>query len=92
LAFRLQLLNSEAACGYGNVTVEGQELPQTLNGDVSTGSGTFAINQKSIVASWSFNCIKINGVPDSQFMKFIVDFIDGKAVQNVGFSVLFRQR
>ncbi|KAE9363565.1 hypothetical protein N431DRAFT_489471 [Stipitochalara longipes BDJ] len=91
LPFSLQILKSEAACSYGKVTVDGQELPQTLNGDVSTGSGTFAVNHNTLIASWSFNCIKINGVPDSQFMKFVIEFIDGKALQNVGFSVLFRQ-
>lgn len=91
LAFRLQILKSESACGYGNVTLDGQELSQTLNGDISEGSSTFVINRKTLVASWSFHCVKVNGVADSQFMKFVIDLVDGKPLQDVCFSMLFRQ-
>ncbi|CZR66732.1 uncharacterized protein PAC_16633 [Phialocephala subalpina] len=90
--FKLEVLNSEEACGFGNVTLDGQVLPQTLEGDVSSGKGSVTTTRKSIVVgSWSFYCIRVNGVPDSQLMKFAVDAVDGEAVQDVGFSVLFRQ-
>ena len=83
---------SEEVCGFGNVAVDGQALPQTLDGDVATGKGSITTDRKSIVgASWSFHCIKVNGQPDSQFLKFVVDVIDGKVVDGVGFSALFRQ-
>jgi hypothetical protein len=92
LGFRLEILDSDAACGYGNVTLDGQVLPQTFDGEVSKGQGSITTDRMSIlVASWSFHCIKVNGQPEAQFMKFLIDFVDGKSLQDTGFSVLFRQ-
>ena len=92
LAFRLDVFPSEEACGYGNVTVDGQVLPQKVEGDASTGKGHVTTDRKNIIgASWSFQCIKVNGQPDSQFLKFVIDVIDGKAQEDVGFSALFKQ-
>ncbi|KAH8659175.1 hypothetical protein BGZ60DRAFT_531088 [Tricladium varicosporioides] len=92
LGFRLDVLKSETACGYGNVTIDGQILPQTTDEDVSSGKGSIATARKSVVvANWAFHCIKVNGLPDSQLLNFNVDFVDGKAMKDVGFSVLFRQ-
>src|SRR5208282_3633481 len=90
LGLRLDVLPSEEACGYANITLDGQVLPQVLDGDALTGKGSISTDDKSvIVASWSFHCIKVNEQPDAQFMEFIVDFVDGKAMENVGFSTLF---
>ncbi|KUJ17026.1 uncharacterized protein LY89DRAFT_70153 [Mollisia scopiformis] len=92
LQFKLEVLSSEQACGFGNVTLDGQVLPQTLDGNFPSGTGPISTAQQNIVTgSWSFHCIKINGLPDSQLMKFTVDAIDGEIVQDVGFSILFRQ-
>ncbi|KAE8452584.1 hypothetical protein EG329_013843 [Mollisiaceae sp. DMI_Dod_QoI] len=91
LGLELEVLNSEEACGYGNVTIDGQALPQSLDGDVSSGKGPVSTRESIIFGSWSFYCIKVNGVPDSQLLKFAVDSVDGETVQDVGFSVLFRQ-
>ena len=74
------------------MTVDGQALPQNVEGDVSTGKGSFTTIRKDIVgASWSFHCVKVNGQPDSQFLKFVVGVLDGEAIEGVGFSALFRQ-
>lgn len=92
LAFRLDVFPSEAACGLGNVTVDGQVLPQTLDGGIASGKGPITTDRKNIIAaSWSFHCVKVNGQPDSQFLKFIVDLVDGESVEDVGFTALFRQ-
>ncbi|KAH7313157.1 hypothetical protein BKA65DRAFT_154296 [Rhexocercosporidium sp. MPI-PUGE-AT-0058] len=92
LRFRVDVLNSETPCGFGNVTIDGTVLPQTVDGDVSTGKGSVSSNTKGVVVgSWSFHCITVNGIPDAQLLKFTVDFVDGKAMEDAGFSMLFRQ-
>jgi hypothetical protein len=92
LEFRLDVLSSEEACGYGNVTLDGQVLPQSAHGDVLTGQGTVTTDgRNAVLASWTFRCIKVNNQPDSQFLKFTIDFVDGSAMNDVGFSALFRQ-
>jgi hypothetical protein len=59
---------------------------------VSTGKGSISTERKNIVAaSWTLRCIKVNNQPDSQLLKFVIDLIDGKAVEVVGFTALFRQ-
>ncbi|KAI9054927.1 hypothetical protein LZ554_002070 [Drepanopeziza brunnea f. sp. 'monogermtubi'] len=92
LGFRIEVLNSSAACGFGNVTVAGTVLPQSVAGDVSTGKGSVSTTTESIVlGSWDFHCIRVSGVPDAQLMKFAIGSVDGKAIENSGFSLLFRQ-
>jgi hypothetical protein len=92
LDFRLDVLPSEDVCGFGNITLDGQLLPQSLDGEVLAGKGSIATDRESIVAaSWSFHCVKANGQSDAQLLKFIVDSVDGKAMDDVGFAVLFRQ-
>lgn len=92
LGFKLEVSDSGAACGFGNVTLDGQALPQTLVNGISSGKGSVTTDRKSIiVGSWDFLCVNVNGIPDSQLLKFVIDFVDGNAVKDVGFSVLFRQ-
>ncbi|EDN98382.1 hypothetical protein SS1G_13240 [Sclerotinia sclerotiorum 1980 UF-70] len=94
LDLRIDILHSTEACGFGNVTIDGQALSQIFNPEtlVSSGKGSVSTStNKLIVGSWSFDCIIIDGKPHEQSMKFMVDFVEGKAFQNVGFSVLFRQ-
>ncbi|PBP28947.1 hypothetical protein BUE80_DR000179 [Diplocarpon rosae] len=93
VGFRLEVLQSEATCGRGNVTIDGLTLPQTLHDDVSTGRGSVLSTTKStVVGSWAFHCIRVNGIPDAQFMKFAIHSVDGEDVEkNIGFSLLFRQ-
>ncbi|KAL3418306.1 hypothetical protein PVAG01_10022 [Phlyctema vagabunda] len=92
LNFRLDVRPSVEACGYGNVTLDGQVLPQTKEDGVWAGKGPVNIGGKSIVvASWVFSCNKVDDVPSSQLLKFKVEFLDGKPLADVGFTALFRQ-
>ncbi|CAD6439269.1 38986f43-27ee-48f9-aa6d-09813a10e16b [Sclerotinia trifoliorum] len=94
LDLRIDILHSTDACGFGNVTIDGQALSQTFDPETLASSGKGSVStstNKIIVGSWSFDCIIIDGKPHGQFMKFMVDFVEGKAFENVGFSVLFRQ-
>lgn len=92
LGLELEVLKSDAVCGFGNITLDGHVLPQTLVDDVSSGQGTVALEHgKTIDASWSFHCVNVNGIPNSQLLKFLISAIDGKSVKDVGFSALFRQ-
>jgi hypothetical protein len=43
------------------------------------------------MADWTFHCVKVNGVPDSQLVKFYVNTVDGAEVDGAGFCALFRQ-
>ncbi|KAJ8064273.1 hypothetical protein OCU04_006619 [Sclerotinia nivalis] len=91
---RIDILHSAEACGFGNVTIDGQALSQTFDPEtlVSSGKGSVStLSNKIIVGSWSFDCIVIDGKPHGQLMKFMVDFVEGKAFENIGVSVLFRQ-
>ncbi|TVY40052.1 hypothetical protein LOCC1_G005215, partial [Lachnellula occidentalis] len=92
LGFRIDVLKSEAACGFGNLTINGQLLPQGLEDNVMTGKGPISTERKGVVvASWQFHCINVNGQPEAQLLKLVVDLVDGKAMRDVGFSVAFKQ-
>ncbi|KAB8289980.1 hypothetical protein EYC80_010307 [Monilinia laxa] len=94
LNLRIDILHSAEACGFGNVTIDGQALSQTFDPEslVSSGKGSISTSKgKIIVGSWTFDCIIIDGKQHGQLMKFMVDFLDGKPIENSGFSVLFRQ-
>ncbi|TGO40556.1 hypothetical protein BHYA_0035g00300 [Botrytis hyacinthi] len=94
LDLRVDILHSTEACGFGNVLIDGQPLSQTFDSETSISSGKGSIStstNKIVVGSWSFDCIVIDGKPRGQLMKFMIDFVDGKAIENSGFSVLFRQ-
>ncbi|EMR87094.1 hypothetical protein BcDW1_4258 [Botrytis cinerea BcDW1] len=94
LDLRVDILHSTEACGFGNVLIDGQPLSQTFDSETSISSGKGSIStstNKIVVGSWSFNCVVIDGKPRGQLMKFMIDFLDGKTIENSGFSVLFRQ-
>lgn len=92
LGFRIDVLRSEAACGFGNLTINGQVLPQAVEDSVMTGKGSISTERNGVVvASWQFHCIKVNGQPEAQLLKLVVDFVGGKAMRDVGFSVTFKQ-
>ncbi|KAG9229760.1 hypothetical protein BJ875DRAFT_410247 [Amylocarpus encephaloides] len=92
LGLRLDILNSKDACGYGNITIDGKVLPQTPKGDTMTGKGPIKTEREAIIlANWAFHCVKINGQRDYQLMKLVIESMDGKAMENVGFSALFQQ-
>ncbi|TAQ89971.1 hypothetical protein B7494_g1701 [Chlorociboria aeruginascens] len=92
LDFRLDVLPSEQVCGFGNVTVNDQVLPQTLVGELLSGGGSVSTDRmNTVVASWTFDCIKVDGESHLQLLQFIIKYIDGKAMEDVGFAVLFRQ-
>lgn len=94
LNLRIDILHSTEACGFGNVTIDGQALSQTFDSEslVSSGKGSIATSESQIiVGSWIFDCIIIDGQQHGQLMKFMIEFLDGIAIENSGFSVLFRQ-
>jgi hypothetical protein len=95
LPFRLDIFQSEEACGYANVTLDGQALPGDFTADqdhVATGSGSITTNEQAVIdATWSFHCVKVNGQPQMQFLKFDIGSLNGTPVEDIAFSVLFRQ-
>jgi hypothetical protein len=94
LQFHLEIFPSEETCGYANVSIDGQVLSQELHGDpvdVSTGSGSLTSQGTLVDASWSIHCISANGLAQMQFLKFVINSLDGKPMRDVGFSVLFSQ-
>ena len=85
---RLDVLESDVACGYGNITIDGQSLHQDENG---SGSGSITTESGNlIIADWKFSCVEEDG-HDEQLMKFDVVYIDDDRVRDVGFSVQFQQ-
>jgi hypothetical protein len=92
LELQLNVLPSQEVCGYGNITIDGQALPQQEHNDVWTGKGEITTDRKNVIdASWSFNCVKVNGVPEMQYLKFNIARVDGIVVEDLGFSALFVQ-
>ena len=92
MPFRLEVFPSEKACGYGNVTVDGQILPQTLKGEGSNDLGAITTERNRLIfGSWSFHCIKVDGQPDAQLLKFTINSLDQERTMLNGFTALFRQ-
>ncbi|RYP44601.1 hypothetical protein DL768_008950 [Monosporascus sp. mg162] len=86
--FRFDILESDAACGYGNITLDGQALYQDESG---VGSGSIITERGSnIVAKWKFTCIERDDGYQEQRLNFNVITVDDK-VQDVEYAVLFRQ-
>ncbi|KAK8052159.1 hypothetical protein PG993_003544 [Apiospora rasikravindrae] len=86
---QLDVLESAEPCGYGNVTLNGDQLPQDGEG---RGSGPIIIdNGRIIVGDWHFDCVE-SGHRAEQLLRFNVVNIDGKPIENVGFSTLFHQQ
>ncbi|KUI68262.1 hypothetical protein VM1G_04438 [Cytospora mali] len=85
LVFSFDIQESNDACGYGNVTIDGQDLPEG-------GSGSLIINEDRVVdASWNFTCVTWNGKPQEQLLSMNVDYVNGQPIENVGFTLRFQQ-
>ncbi|RYP69841.1 hypothetical protein DL771_005852 [Monosporascus sp. 5C6A] len=86
--FRLDILESEAACGYGNITLDGQALNQDESG---LGSGSIITERgNNVVAKWNFTCIELDDEYQEQLLNFNVLTVDEK-VQDVEYAAQFRQ-
>ncbi|KAK7958125.1 hypothetical protein PG996_010431 [Apiospora saccharicola] len=86
---QLDVLESAEPCGYGNITLNGDQLPQDEEG---RGSGPIIVdNGRIIVGDWHFDCVESDRRAE-QLLRFNVVNIDGKPVGNVGFSTLFHQQ
>lgn len=85
LVLRLDINEATEACGSGNVLVSGQSLSEA-------GSGSLVIeNDRLIDAAWNLTCVTWNDVPQEQLLSLNVDFVDGRPVEDVGFTVRFQQ-
>ena len=85
---RLDVLESDVACGYGNITLDGQSLHQDENG---SGSGSITTEHGHLIsANWKFTCVEEDGRHE-QLMKFDVVYVDDRRVLDAGFTVQFRQ-
>ncbi|RYP66161.1 hypothetical protein DL769_006105 [Monosporascus sp. CRB-8-3] len=86
--FRFDILESEAACGYGNITLDGQALHQDESG---LGSGSIITERgNNVVAKWKFTCIERDDGYQEQLLNFNVITVDEK-FQDVEYAVQFRQ-
>lgn len=89
---RLDVFPIDAPCGSANITIDGHPLATTASGDVLSGKGSLTTEKESnIKASWTVQCIYVNGQADSQFLKFAIESVDGKNVKDLGFSSVFKQ-
>ena len=88
----MSLHKSTESCGYGNITINNQVLPQTPQVDGSTGSGAITtVNNDTIDASWTFNCITSADSFISQLLRFKISSVNGVLVEDSGFSLFFTQ-
>ncbi|KAK7743100.1 hypothetical protein SLS53_004185 [Cytospora paraplurivora] len=85
LVFVINIQESYDACGYGNVTIESQNL-------IESGSGPLPMDKDRVVdASWNFTCVTWNGKPQEQLLSLNIDFVDGQPIEDVGFTIRFQQ-
>ncbi|KAI1814475.1 hypothetical protein GGS20DRAFT_548384 [Poronia punctata] len=85
----LRVFKSTNPCGRGNITLSGQSLTQD---DIGIGSGTIVTDGGSeLDAEWKFTCQQLDNKPQAQLLSFHVNKVDGQDVQDVEFSVQFRQ-
>ncbi|KAJ4390604.1 hypothetical protein N0V93_004200 [Gnomoniopsis smithogilvyi] len=85
LVLRFDINEATEACGSGNVLISGQALSEE-------GSGSLVIeNDRLIDAAWNLTCVTWNDVPQEQLLSLNVDFVDGRPVEDVGFTVRFQQ-
>ncbi|KAI9683407.1 MAG: hypothetical protein M1829_005479 [Trizodia sp. TS-e1964] len=99
LAFNIEVLNSEKPCGYGNISLNGLDLPQghtpslgdhsTFGSAVVSGITVSDGKTRLVNATWHFNCF----IPEAgQLLNFTIHQIDGKPVaSDAGFLLSFRQ-
>ncbi|KAI3329424.1 hypothetical protein HD806DRAFT_285803 [Xylariaceae sp. AK1471] len=85
----LRILESTTPCGYGNITVNGESLPQD---DIGLGSGSITTEDGNVlVADWKFTCVHLEQDSQVQLLSFNVLSVDGRKVEDLAFSVQFRQ-
>lgn len=85
LNFRFDIQESTEACGAGNVTINGQSLPEG-------GSGSFIVDEDRFIdATWNLTCVAWNGVPQEQLLSLNVEAMNGQSVEDVGFTLRFQQ-
>lgn len=88
-SLKFNVLESEAPCGYGNITINGQSLSQDEDGagsgSIKTGAGF------QLVASWKVSCVDIDDEHQEQVMDFNVDSVNGEQATGIEFSVQFKQ-
>lgn len=83
LVFRFDINESQEACGYGNVTINGQNLSED-------GHGPLNVGDRVVDASWNFTCVTWNNKPQEQLLSLNVENVDGQAVE-AGFTLRFQQ-
>jgi hypothetical protein len=89
--FQVDVLTSDQICGYGNLTINGQELAQEPLEFASIGKGSVHVDGKTVEGSWAFYCLNGFYGPYAQRLDFSVLSVDGKVVDDVTFWVEFKQ-
>lgn len=85
VVFRFDIHESSDACGYGNVSINGQQLPEG-------GSGSFTVNDDRVMdATWNLTCVAWNDKPQEQLLSLNVGSVSGQDVEDVGFTIRFQQ-
>lgn len=85
VVLRFDIHESTKACGYGDVTLDGQPISEE-------GSGSFTVDEGRVIdATWNLTCVAWNDVPQEQLLSLNVGSIDGQPVEDVGFTVRFQQ-
>lgn len=85
LVLRFDINETTEACGSGHILISGQTLSDV-------GSGSLAIeNDRLIDATWNLTCVTWNDVAQEQLLSLNIDFVDGRPVDQVGFTVRFQQ-
>ncbi len=90
-SFHVHVLASDQICGYGNLTVNGQELAQEPLEFESIGKGPIDVEGKIVEGSWTFFCLSGFYGPFAQRLDFAIESVDGKAVEGTNFWVEFKQ-
>ncbi|KAL2279538.1 hypothetical protein FJTKL_13410 [Diaporthe vaccinii] len=85
LVFRFDINESQDACGYGNVTINGQKLSEDGNGPLTLDG------DRVVDASWNFTCVTWNDKPQEQLLSLNVEHVNGQTVEDVGFTLRFQQ-
>ncbi|KAK0621592.1 hypothetical protein B0T17DRAFT_296182 [Bombardia bombarda] len=85
LTFRLDVLESEEACGYANITINGAPLADRHRGVLTLDHGVI------VLANWRFECMIWRGVESEQLMFLDIESVNDQAVSDMGFAIRFRQ-
>ncbi|KAG8167908.1 hypothetical protein KVR01_003597 [Diaporthe batatas] len=85
LVFRFDVNESQDACGYGNVTINGRKLSEDGHGSLNM------YGNRVVDASWNLTCVTWNDKPNEQLLNMKVENVNGQAVEDVGFTLRFQQ-